>query len=131
MCQCRIILFLTSANFKINKMYQYVIICYNIYQQLISHNIHSHKTHLYCRTHSLSLAIYLTLPLSVSQTHKHTTIICRDIKSSNILLTTNGKAKISDFGLTPQILSSMGNRQNVIGSPYWMAPGTFTPLLIT
>ena len=47
----------------------------------------------------------------------------RDIKSGNILLTLNGKAKIADFGVSAQLSSSMMQRKTIIGSPFWMAPG--------
>jgi serine/threonine protein kinase len=46
------------------------------------------------------------------------------IKSGNILLTLNGKAKIADFGVSAQLSSSMMQRKTIIGSPFWMAPGT-------
>ena len=48
----------------------------------------------------------------------------RDIKSGNILLTLGGKAKIADFGVSAQLSTSMMRRKTIIGSPFWMAPGT-------
>jgi serine/threonine kinase 3 len=55
--------------------------------------------------------------------HKTKKVIHRDIKPGNILLTLDGKAKLSDFGVSAQLSSTLMRRKTVIGSPYWMAPG--------
>lgn len=44
----------------------------------------------------------------------------RDIKSSNIMLSTNGFIKLIDFGLCCEVLT--GSRINMVGSPYWIPP---------
>lgn len=49
-------------------------------------------------------------------------IIHRDIRGSNILLTTEGEVKLCDFGLTRNIRTTLGKRGTCIGSPNWMAP---------
>lgn len=51
----------------------------------------------------------------------------RDIRGSNILLTTNGEVKLCDFGLTRNTGSTLGKRSTCIGSPCWMAPEMFNP----
>jgi len=48
--------------------------------------------------------------------------IHRDIKSGNILLTTEGDAKLADFGVSAELTTTMAKRVTVIGTPYWMAP---------
>eukprot|EP00981_Chlorochromonas_danica_P009741 scaffold2801_cov161-Ochromonas_danica.AAC.21 len=46
----------------------------------------------------------------------------QDVKSGNVLLTRDGRAKLGDFGISAQLTNTMMKRRTVIGSPYWMAP---------
>jgi len=46
----------------------------------------------------------------------------RDIKASNILLTSDGDVKLADFGVSTRLLNSVSKRKSVVGSPHWMAP---------
>jgi serine/threonine protein kinase len=47
----------------------------------------------------------------------------RDVKAGNILLNSQGMAKLADFGISAQIVGDE-KRTTTIGSSYWMAPET-------
>ncbi len=48
--------------------------------------------------------------------------IHRDLKGGNILLTSEGQAKLADFGVSATMSNTMSKRKTVIGTPFWMAP---------
>lgn len=48
--------------------------------------------------------------------------IHRDLKSDNILISTEGDVKLGDFGYAAQLTQENNARQTVVGTPSWMAP---------
>lgn len=46
----------------------------------------------------------------------------RDVKAGNILLSTDGVAKLADFGVAAQLSDKTFKRNTLTGTPYWMAP---------
>jgi hypothetical protein len=49
-------------------------------------------------------------------------VIHRDLKPANILLTTQGLVKITDFGVSAQLLNMESMRTSCVGTPYYSAP---------
>jgi len=50
----------------------------------------------------------------------------RDIKSDNILISSNGDIKLADFGFSVQLTIEEDKRQTIVGTPCWMAPELFS-----
>ncbi|KAG0280841.1 p21 protein (Cdc42 Rac)-activated kinase [Linnemannia exigua] len=58
---------------------------------------------------------------AISYLH-HENRIHRDIRSDNILLDSQGRVKLADFGHSVQLTKEQPRRNSVVGTPYWMAP---------
>ena len=52
-------------------------------------------------------------------------VVHRDVKPSNILMNSDGRIKISDFGIARLDSSSLTQVGDVLGTPYYMAPEQF------
>ncbi|KAL3317906.1 Serine/threonine-protein kinase PAK 7 [Cichlidogyrus casuarinus] len=66
-------------------------------------------------------AICLAVLHALAFLHDHG-VIHRDIKSDCILLASDGRIKLSDFGFSAQITPEIRRRTSLVGTPYWMAP---------
>ncbi len=59
--------------------------------------------------------------LAVAHLHS-VNVIHRDIKSANILVSSNGHIKLTDFGASAILENAAQRRQTIIGTPYFMPP---------
>ncbi len=57
----------------------------------------------------------------LSYLHK-SSIIHRDLKAANILVTSTGKVMICDFGVSALLVTASSKRNTLVGTPHWMAP---------
>lgn len=69
------------------------------------------------------LKLMLDIARGLEYLHKRTpSIIHRDCKSSNILITARGSAKIADFGLAKVKQSTRSMVRSLVGTVNWQAP---------
>ena len=69
------------------------------------------------------LMAYICKEVLIGLKHLHSQFrIHRDIKSDNILLSTDGNVKLSNLGYTAQLTADQSRRTTVVGTFNWMAP---------
>ncbi len=67
----------------------------------------------------LDLARQICAGLDYAHSHG---VIHRDVKPANIVVTSDGSAKIMDFGIAKTVGGSMTTDGQVLGTPYYMSP---------
>lgn len=49
-------------------------------------------------------------------------VIHRDVRSDNVMISSTGVCKLSDFTHAAELSAGVSSRHSVVGTPYWMAP---------
>lgn len=72
---------------------------------------------------SEEVIVYILKEILTALNHMHqNNQIHRDLKPLNVMLTTDGKIKLGDFGLAAQLVQDEYHQKEIKGTPKWMAP---------
>jgi hypothetical protein len=79
----------------------------------------------YCNRHGLGLEarvkLFIDVLAAVAHAHSHL-IVHRDIKPANIIITPDGRAKITDFGIAKLAVNQLTMPGEALGTPSYMSP---------
>ncbi|GJN17829.1 hypothetical protein PR202_gb04928 [Eleusine coracana subsp. coracana] len=75
-----------------------------------------------CKQLTLDSTLIIQILEGLLYLHHERHVIHRDIKPSNLLVNRKGEVKISDFGVSAVLASSMGQRDTFVGTYNYMAP---------
>jgi NIMA (never in mitosis gene a)-related kinase 1/4/5 len=64
---------------------------------------------------------FLQIVMALEYLHKRK-VLHRDIKTSNIFITSCGSVKIGDFGIAKVLASTADNAMTLVGTPYYLSP---------
>lgn len=100
------------------------------YHQKTLVNIYTHKqlTHSFSSLQESQIAAICKSCLEALVYLHSNGVIHRDIKSDCILLTSDGRVKLSDFGYCARLTQRHKKRYSLVGTPYWMAPEVISKL---
>lgn len=74
---------------------------------------------------SLQAVLSIARDVACGLAYLHPTVIHRDVKPSNILLDADGTAKLSDFGLARQTISTLVTESPEAGTAAYLAPEAY------
>jgi NIMA (never in mitosis gene a)-related kinase len=67
------------------------------------------------------LNLFTQIALAIKHIHDRK-ILHRDLKSGNIFLTSQGIAKLGDFGIAKVLQSTIDHAKTIVGTPYYLSP---------